>query len=81
MMIDLIITFLARTIVIITIIDVLLGYFLSPYHKIRLMLDGIVNPLLNPIRRVLPSIGGIDFSPVILIILVQILEYILISIL
>lgn len=81
MMIDLTITFIARTIVIITIIDVLLGYFLSPYHKIRLMLDSIVNPLLNPIRRLLPSIGGIDFSPLILIILVQILEYILISIL
>lgn len=30
-------------------------------------LSAILDPLLNPIRRVMPNTGGIDFSPMILI--------------
>ena len=30
-------------------------------------LDAIYNPLLRPIRRLLPDMGGIDFSPMVLI--------------
>lgn len=36
-------------------------------------LDRLLEPLLAPIRRFLPSVGGLDLSPVILIILVQFL--------
>jgi YggT family protein len=39
----------------------------------RILVD-ITEPLLGPIRRVLPSAGGIDFSPIILIILLQFIE-------
>ena len=42
-------------------------------------LNAILDPLLNPIRRVLPNTAGIDFSPMILIfalrLLVQLLNY------
>jgi len=42
-------------------------------------LNAILDPLLNPIRRVLPNTGGVDFSPMILIfglrLLVQLLYY------
>lgn len=34
----------------------------------------ITEPLLGPIRRMMPSAGGIDFSPIVLIILLQFLE-------
>lgn len=30
-------------------------------------LNAILDPLLNPIRRVMPNTGGVDFSPMILI--------------
>ena len=33
-------------------------------------LDSVVNPLLAPFRRFLPSFGGMDFSPIILFILI-----------
>jgi len=33
-------------------------------------LDAIVTPLLSPFRRILPSMAGLDFSPVILLIVV-----------
>ncbi|KAA5803449.1 YggT family protein [Alkalicaulis satelles] len=32
--------------------------------------EAITAPLLNPIRRILPSLGGIDFSPLVLLLLV-----------
>jgi YggT family protein len=39
----------------------------------RILVD-ITEPLLGPIRRALPSAGGIDFSPIVLIILLQFIE-------
>lgn len=58
-----------------------LSYFMSPYHPVRSTVDRIVTPLLNPIRRILPPVQGIDFSPVVLVILIQIVETILVRIL
>jgi YggT family protein len=60
--------------------DVILSFFMSPYHPIRKTLDSIVNPLLDPIRRFVPPVQGIDFSPMVLLILVQVLEYILLRV-
>jgi YggT family protein len=62
-------------------VDVLLSFFMGPLHPLRVFLDKIVNPLLAPIRRFVPPIQSIDFSPLILLILLQILETIIISIL
>jgi YggT family protein len=60
--------------------DVLLSFFMSPYHPIRKTLDSIVNPMLEPIRKIVPPVQGIDFSPMVLLIVVQILEYILLRV-
>jgi YggT family protein len=57
----------------IVVIDVVLSYFMSPYERVRQMLDRLVNPLLNPLRRIIPPISGLDFSPFVLIILLQLL--------
>jgi YggT family protein len=58
---------------------VILSYFMSPYHPIREAIDRIVNPLLAPIRQLLPFMGGLDFSPLILIILLRMLGQVLAS--
>ncbi len=50
---------------------VILSYFLSPYHPIRQFVDRIVSPLLDPIRRVLPPVGMFDFSPLVLLLILQ----------
>jgi YggT family protein len=34
-------------------------------------LDAVTRPLLRPLRRVIPTLGGIDVTPVILIIVIQ----------
>jgi len=56
------------------IIHVVLGYFLSPYHPAREFTSRLFEPLLEPIRRLLPQTGMLDFSPLVLIILVQLIE-------
>jgi YggT family protein len=38
------------------------------------MLDALTTPLLRPIRNVLPSMGGIDISPVILLLGIMLVE-------
>jgi YggT family protein len=37
-------------------------------------LDRVTAPLYRPIRRIMPDFGGIDFSPIVLILLIQILR-------
>ena len=58
---------------------VILSYFLDHYHPIRVFVDRLVDPLLLPIRRIVPTIGMMDFSPMILIILLQVISNMLIS--
>ncbi len=43
-------------------------------RKIEYALSRLVEPALRPIRRVLPDLGGIDISPVILILLLDFLK-------
>lgn len=42
-----------------------------------LAIDRITAPLYRPIRRVLPDFGGIDFSPLVILILIQVLKKLL----
>jgi len=65
----------------IVIVSVILSYFMSPYHPVRQALDRIVEPFLAPIRRVVPSAGMLDFSPMILILALCRIRSILITIL
>ena len=37
-------------------------------------LDRLTAPLYRPIRKILPDFGGIDFSPIVLILAIQILR-------
>ncbi len=72
---------LGSLLMLIVIVDILLSYFVSPYNKLRMTLDRIVNPMLNPIRRIIPPIGGLDFSAIILVMLIQVVEWLIISLL
>jgi YggT family protein len=63
----------SRGLMFLVIADVFASYFLDPFHSIRRFLDNLVQPLLDPIRRLLPPTGGLDFSPLILLILLQVI--------
>jgi YggT family protein len=63
------------------IIAVVLSYIVDPYNPVRRAVDSVVDPLLAPIRRILPPIAGLDFSPFVLLILIQFLPRIINSLL
>jgi len=42
------------------------------------LVDALTTPLLRPIRQFLPNLGGIDISPVILLLLIMLVENIII---
>jgi len=69
---------LSNIYVLIVIVSVLLSYFMDPYHPVRRGVDNLVRPLLDPIRRIIPAVGMLDFSPLVLIILIQVVSNILI---
>jgi YggT family protein len=54
---------------------------MDPYHPFRQAVDRLIDPLLWPIRRVVPSVGRFDFSPLILLLIVEFISRLIISIL
>jgi YggT family protein len=74
-----VINIIANIYVWIVIASILLSYFLDPYHPVRQGMDNLVRPLLDPIRRVVPPVGMLDFSPLVLIILIQVVSRLLTS--
>jgi YggT family protein len=76
-----IINIVSQILVLLVFVSVILSYFMDPYHPIRRGVDNIVQPLLNPIRRVVPLLGMLDFSPLVLILLIQLVKNLLISLL
>jgi YggT family protein len=56
-------------------------WFLSPYHPFRAALANLFEPILAPIRRLIPPLGGFDFSIFFLFILIGVLQNILVRVL
>ncbi|MCC7359141.1 MAG: YggT family protein [Anaerolineales bacterium] len=46
---------------------------LEPWHPVRRTLNQLSEPLLRPFRNVLPSAGMFDLSPLVALIVIQIL--------
>ena len=55
----------------------------NPYHPvwgpiIRVVL-AVTEPVLNPVRRLMPAMGGLDFSPMIVLLLARVLQSVVIG--
>jgi len=50
---------------------------ISPNHPFRAMLDQITEPILLPIRRLLPRTGSLDLSPMVAILLILLIQTVL----
>ncbi len=59
------------------ILYVLLGYFIAPTSPIMRILSGVVEPMLKLVRRTVKPVGGIDFAPMVLILIIYALEWVL----
>ena len=72
---------LSQILILLVFVSVILSFFMSPYHPVRQAIDRIIEPMLAPIRRVVPLVGMFDFSPLILMLLIQVVDWLLTSIL
>lgn len=69
----LLINFTAQALTLLMLAYAILSWVAKPWNKIRIFVDRISEPLLAPIRRVVPSVGMVDISPLVLILLVQLI--------
>jgi len=58
------------------VIDLLVKFgVVNPYNRVIVVvmdfLSRIIEPLLRPIRNIMPNLGGIDISPVVLVLALQ----------
>jgi YggT family protein len=57
---------------------VFLSWFrISPYHPLARFLIQITEPLLAPLRRYIPTMGGLDFTPMVLLLILTLVEQLL----
>ncbi|MEQ8858309.1 MAG: YggT family protein [Pseudomonadales bacterium] len=62
-----------------SILIVIIAGWIAPgtYHPALALLGQITEPLLAPARRLLPAMGGLDFSPIVVFLILGVIERIL----
>jgi YggT family protein len=74
------IIFLARALNFAILLRIIVSWLSSdPYNPIVSLIYGITEPILAPIRRVLPAMGGLDLSPLVALILIQVAQRVLLT--
>jgi YggT family protein len=59
---------------------VLLSWFpMRDDHPIKILLMEITDPILKPLRRIVPSLGMLDITPIVAMFLLQILQSVILS--
>lgn len=54
---------------------------ISPYHPVVRALDKVTEPILAPLRRVVPPIGMVDITPIVALLLIQLVARVVVSLL
>jgi YggT family protein len=56
----------------------LLSFFMDPRHVIFDFLATVTEPILAPIRSIIPRMGMFDLSPLVAILLLQVIERVIV---
>jgi len=63
---------------ILILLRVILSWFSPrPTNILAVILYRVTEPFLAPLRRIIPRVGRLDFSPLVAIILIQVIYYLL----
>lgn len=61
-------------------IRALISWFpIAPDHAVVRLLDDVTEPIMAPLRRVVPRLGMLDITPIVAMIGLQVLQQILVS--
>jgi YggT family protein len=47
---------------------------IDPYNVVIRFIFEITEPVMGPFRRIIPPLGGMDFSPIVLFLVLQVVE-------
>ena len=75
-----IIMVLCNVLTLVIIARVILSWFSPRPNRLTIILDKITEPILSPLRRIIPRTGMFDFTPLVAIILLQLIVYLLLLI-
>lgn len=53
----------------------------DPYHPVIRFIYDVTEPIMAPIRRIVPSSGGLDFSPIVVLLVITLVQRIVVSLL
>ena len=51
----------------------------DPYNPLVRLLHQVTEPILRPLREALPTLRGMDLSPVVALVMVQLVEWLLVQ--
>jgi YggT family protein len=67
-----------QALIMLVVVGSILSWFRpDPSNPLVKLLNAVVDPLLHPIRTILPATGGMDFSPMIAILILWFLQKLL----
>jgi len=72
-----IIDILCNVLTIIILLRVLVSWYTSPTNILFRFLRWLTEPILAPLRRIIPRVWRLDFSPAVAIILIQLINNLL----
>ena len=77
------ITIAVQIVILLIIIRAFMSFFprIDRSHPVVRTLDAVVEPLLRPFQRLMPPMAGLDFSPILAILTLQVVEWLVISLL
>jgi len=74
---------IAQVLILVLIARVILSWLprIGVLTPVAMLLDRITEPLLSPIRRRLPFFGGLDLSPLVVLLLISAIEALVLALL
>lgn len=82
-MTDLVINFvniLFQVLIFAILIDALMSWFpIAPNSPVVRLLDDITEPILAPLRKVVPRLGMLDITPIVAMVILEILQNVIVS--
>ena len=83
MTISFLVTVIAQVLILVLIARVILSWLprIGVLTPVAMLLDGITEPILSPIRRRLPFFGGLDLSPLVALLLISVVEALVLALL
>ena len=68
---------LCEVLTLVIVVRVILSWLSPRPNTVSIILDKITEPILAPLRRIIPRAGMFDFTPLVAIILLQLITYLL----